>query len=175
MDGFFLVLCFGSGNLPCRTVMILPYNIRDETVARSVLMAQIQTSVGVNWTLRQEEILRHFTQAIDNVRVLTEPHDGGVRVIFLVQTRAILGEVVFIGNSLPANKLRSETELDIGKPLMTALEKARENIRDYYKKKGFPNVELTYKVDGAKQPGAKGFICRNRGSSRKLTRLSFLQ
>ena len=149
-----------------------------ETVARSVLMAQIRTSVGseLDPTVVEEDIKTLYASGhIDNVRVLTEPHDGGVRVIFLVQTRAILGEVVFIGNSLPANKLRGETELEIGKPFNDGfLEKARENLRDYYKKKGFSNVELTYKVDGAKQPGfSRVSFVITEGVNEKLNQIKF--
>ena len=149
-----------------------------ETVARSVIMAQIRTSVGseLDPVAVEEDIKTLYASGhIDNVRVLTEPHDGGVRVIFLVQTRAILGEVVFIGNSLGGNKLRGETELEIGKPFDDKiLERARENLKDYYKKKGFSNVELTYKVDGAKQPGfSRVSFVINEGVHEKLNQVKF--
>ena len=149
-----------------------------ETVARSVIMAQIRTSVGseLDSAVVEEDIKTLYASGhIDNVRVLTEAHDGGVRVIFLIQTRATLGEVVFIGNSLNGSKLRRETELEIGKPFDDgSLETARQNLKDYYKKKGFSNITLTYKVDGAEQPGFSrvSFII-NEGVLEKLNQVKF--
>ena len=46
--------------------------------------------------------------------MLTEPKGDGLKVIYLVQTRSTLGEISFIGNSISSNKLRKDTELEIG-------------------------------------------------------------
>ena len=82
---------------------------------------------------------------------------------------------MFIGNSLNGSKLRGETELEIGKPFDDgSLETARQNLKDYYKKKGFSNITLTYKVDGAEQPGFSrvSFII-NEGVLEKLNQVKF--
>ena len=127
------------------------------TVDQAALSTQIRSKVGSELdAMEVEEDIKNLYSSglVDNVRVLTEPNEGGVRVIFLVRTRAILGEVSFIGNSLATNKLRKETELEIGEAFDdTLLETARVNLEALYKKKGFSNVGITYKVGGAERPG----------------------
>ena len=127
------------------------------TVDQAALIAQIRSKVGSELdAMEVEKDIKNLYSSglVDNVRVLTEPNEGGVRVIFLVQTRAILGEVSFIGNSLATNKLRKETALEIGEAFDdTLLETARVSLEALYKKKGFSNVGITYKVGGAERPG----------------------
>jgi outer membrane protein insertion porin family len=127
------------------------------TVDEAALSTQISSKIGSELdAMEVEKDIKNLYSSglVDNVRVLTEPNEGGVRVIFLVRTRAILGEVSFIGNSLATNKLRKETELEIGEAFDdTFLETARVNLEALYKKKGFSNVGITYKVGGAERPG----------------------
>lgn len=127
------------------------------TVDQAALITQIRSKVGSKLDeMEIEEDIKNLYSSglVENVRVLTEPNEGGVRVIFLVRTRAILGEISFIGNSLATNKLRKETELEIGEAFDdTLLEKGRVNLESLYKRKGFSNVGITYKVGGAERPG----------------------
>ncbi len=152
--------------------------IGEETVASSVILAQIRTAVGseLDSQVVEEDIKSLYSSGhVDSVRVLTEPFNGGVRVIYLVQTRATLGEVVFIGNSLSSTKLRKETELAIGDPFDDGqLENARLNLEDYYKKKGFSNVGVTYKVDSAEQSGfSRVTFVINEGTKERLNKIRF--
>ena len=64
------------------------------TVDQAALIAQIRSKVGSELdAMEVEKDIKNLYSSglVDNVRVLTEPNEGGVRVIFLVQTRAILG------------------------------------------------------------------------------------
>ena len=128
-----------------------------ESVDRSAIMAQIRSKAGsvLDAQIVEEDIKNLYSSGlVDSVRVLTEPQGEGLKVIFLVQTRSTLGEISFIGNSIASNKLRKDTELEIGDSFDdSTLEKARVNLEDTYKKKGYSNVGITYKVDGAQRPG----------------------
>ncbi|MEC9327783.1 MAG: outer membrane protein assembly factor BamA [Verrucomicrobiota bacterium] len=149
-----------------------------QTVDRAALITQIRSKVGSELdAMEVEKDIKNLYSSglVDNVRVLTEPHDGGVRVIFLVRTRAILGEVSFIGNSLATNRLRKETELEIGEAFDdTVLETARVNLEDLYKRKGFSNVGITYKVDGAERPGfSRVTFVVDEGVLERLNKIKF--
>jgi len=149
-----------------------------QTVDRAALITQIRSKVGSELdAMEVEKDIKNLYSSglVDNVRVLTEPHDGGVRVIFLVRTRAILGEVSFIGNSLATNRLRKETELEIGEAFDdTVLETARVNLEDLYKRKGFSNVGITYKVGGAERPGfSRVTFVVDEGVLERLNKIKF--
>lgn len=149
-----------------------------ETVARSVILAQVQTAVGdeLDPQVIEEDIKSLYNSGdVESVRVLNEPYDGGARVIYLVQTRATLGEVMFIGNSLSSSKLRKETELEIGDPFDDGqLESARLNLEDYYKKKGFSDIGVTYTVAGAGQAGfSRVTFVVSEGTREKLHKVRF--
>ena len=88
-----------------------------ESVDRSAIMAQIRSKAGseLDAQIVEEDIKNLYSSGlVESVRVLTEPSGDGSKVIFLVQTRATLGEISFIGNSISSSKLRKDTELEIG-------------------------------------------------------------
>ena len=148
------------------------------TVDQAALIAQIRSKVGSELdAMEVEKDIKNLYSSglVDNVRVLTEPNEGGVRIIFLVQTRAILGEVSFIGNSLATNKLRKETALEIGEAFDdTLLETARVSLEALYKKKGFSNVGITYKVGGAERPGfSRVTFVVDEGVLERLSKVKF--
>ena len=127
-------------------------------------------------TIVEEDIKNLYSSGlVESVRVLTEPKGEGLRVIFLVQTRSTLGEISFIGNSIASNKLRKDTELEIGDSFDdSTLEKARVNLEDTYKKKGYSNVGITYKVDGAQRPGfSRVTFVVDEGALERLKKVKF--
>jgi outer membrane protein insertion porin family len=177
---FALILIVASSSLVrAETVKdVAVQYVGEETVARSVILAQIRTKVGseLDSQIITEDIKSLYDSGhVESVRVLNEAYNGGARVIFLVQTRATLGEVAFIGNSLTSTKLRKETELEIGDPFDdTQLENARLNLEDYYKKKGFSDVSLSYRVDGAEQSGfSRVTFVINEGTKERLNKIRF--
>ena len=145
---------------------------------QAALTAQIRSKVGNELdAMEVEEDIKNLYSSglVDNVRVLTEPKGDGVRVIFMVRTRAILGEVTFIANSLATNRLRKETELEIGEAFDdTLLETARVSLEDLYKKKGFSNVGITYKVGGSERPGfSRVTFVVDEGVMERLNKVKF--
>ena len=126
-----------------------------ESVDRSAIMAQIRSKAGseLDAQIVEEDIKNLYSSGlVESVRVLTEPSGDGSKVIFLVQTRAVRG-ISFIGNSISSSKLRKDTELEIGDSFDDTSLKARVSLEATYKKKGYSNVGITYKVDGAQRPG----------------------
>ena len=103
-----------------------------ESVDQSAIMAQIRTKAGseLDPQIVEEDIKNLYSSGlVESVRVLTEPKGNGLKVIYLVQTRSTLGEISFIGNSISSNKLRKDTELEIGDSFDdTSLEKARVSL-----------------------------------------------
>ena len=149
-----------------------------ESVDRSAIMAQIRSKAGsvLDAQIVEEDIKNLYSSGlVDSVRVLTEPQGEGLKVIFLVQTRSTLGEISFIGNSIASNKLRKDTELEIGDSFDdSTLEKARVNLEDTYKKKGYSNVGITYKVDGAQRPGfSRVTFVIDEGALERLKKIKF--
>jgi len=149
-----------------------------ESVDRSAIMAQIRSKAGsvLDAQIVEEDIKNLYSSGlVDSVRVLTEPKGEGLKVIFLVQTRSTLGEISFIGNSIASNKLRNDTELEIGDSFDdSTLEKARVNLEDTYKKKGYSNVGITYKVDGAQRPGfSRVTFVIDEGALERLKKIKF--
>lgn len=177
---FALILMFATSSV-ARAETVKDVSIQyvgEETVARSVILAQIRTKVGseLDSQIITEDIKSLYDSGhVESVRVLNESYNGGARVIFLVQTRATLGEIAFIGNSLASSKLRKETELEIGDPFDDSqLENARLNLEDYFKKKGFSDVALSYKVDSAEQAGfSRVTFVIDEGTKERLNKIRF--
>ena len=149
-----------------------------ESVDRSAIMAQIRSKAGseLDAQIVEEDIKNLYSSGlVESVRVLTEPSGDGSKVIFLVQTRATLGEISFIGNSISSSKLRKDTELEIGDSFDdSSLEKARVSLEATYKKKGYSNVGITYKVDGAQRPGfSRVTFVIDEGALERLKKVKF--
>src|SRR5580698_2314023 len=75
--------------------------IGPETVNRAVVMANIQTAVGKPRTREMiEQDVRNLinTGYFFDVRVLEEPMTDGVRVVFQVQGKATIKEIIMEGN-----------------------------------------------------------------------------
>lgn len=149
-----------------------------ESVDQSAIMAQIRTKAGseLDPQIVEEDIKNLYSSGlVESVRVLTEPKGDGLKVIYLVQTRSTLGEISFIGNSISSNKLRKDTELEIGDSFDdSSLEKARVSLEDTYKRKGYSNVGITYKVDGAQRPGfSRVTFVIDEGTLERLKKVKF--
>src|SRR5580698_7899279 len=89
--------------LPEETIVreIVVRFIGPETVNRAVVMANIQTAVGKPRTREMiEQDVRNLinTGYFFDVRVLEEPMTDGVRVVFQVQGKATIKEIIMEGN-----------------------------------------------------------------------------
>ena len=128
------------------------------SVSEARILANVSTKIGdtLDETVIEQDIKSLYASGdVDNVRMFSEPYAGGARVIILVEARASLGDIKFLGNSaIDDFRLRKEVELAMGSSFDdTQLEAARQAIYDLYTKKKFTDINVTYKTsvgaDGA--------------------------
>src|SRR5450432_1395012 len=118
-----------------------------QTVSKDRVLANIKTKVGTPYseTTVEEDIRGLYdTGKIQNVRIFGEPKGNGVRVQVILATRALVTEIEIDGaESFKAKKLRNEIKFKV--PSYTdaeKLEEGRQNILDFYQRKGFPGVDV---------------------------------
>ncbi|MGD1018816.1 MAG: outer membrane protein assembly factor BamA [Verrucomicrobiia bacterium] len=129
-----------------------------ETVNRSIVMANIQTAVGKP---RSRDVIEQDVRNLINtgyffdVRVLEEPVVDGVRVVFQVQGKATIKEILIEGEKqFKDARLRKECSQKVGDSLdeRKAHDDAQK-MRDLYQKAGYPDVKVTYEVGLDKDTG----------------------
>ncbi len=130
-----------------------------QTVAPERLLSHMSTRVGDVLSLAQidEDVKSLYASGdVENVRILSDKVSGGVALIVVAQTRAVYGGVQFVGNTLiDTSKLAKSVELKVNKPIdESVLQKAREEMQELYRKKGFSAATITYRI-GA--PTAEGY------------------
>jgi outer membrane protein insertion porin family len=129
-----------------------------ETVNRAVVMANIQTAVGKPRTREMiEQDVRNLinTGYFYDVRVLEEPMVDGVRVVFQVQGKATIKEIIIEGNKrFKEERLKREYSQKVGDSLDER--KAHDDahkMQDLYEKSGYPDSKVTYEVSIDKDTG----------------------
>jgi outer membrane protein insertion porin family len=129
-----------------------------ETVNRSVVMANIQTAVGKP---RSREMIEQDVRNLINtgyfydVRVLEEPMVDGVRVVFQVQGKAMIKEIIMEGNKrFKEERLKREYSQKVGDSLdeRKAHDDARK-MEELYQKSGYPDIKVIYEVSIDKDTG----------------------
>lgn len=118
-----------------------------ETVSKDRVLANMKTKVGMPYseTTVEEDIRGLYeTGKIQNVRIFGEPRGNGVRVQVILATRALVTEIEIDGaQSFSAKKLRKEIKFKVPSPAdAEKLEEGRQNIADFYQKKGFPGATV---------------------------------
>ncbi len=121
------------------------------SVSKARILANVSTKVGdtLDQTVVENDIKSLYASGdVESVRMFAEPYSGGQRLIILVETRASLGRVHFLGNEgIDDKTLRKEVELAVGTSFDDAkLEEARRAIAERYAKKGYSDATVTYKT-----------------------------
>ncbi len=130
------------------------------TVTEDRILSRLSTKVGDPFSQAKvdEDIKKLYSGGdVENIRILAEPQgDSGVRLIVVVQTRAMLGSVDFRGNSaVTTKKLNKKVDLEVGESIDIAqVQEGRTAIQEIYRKAGYPEVSVNYTI-GA--PNAQGF------------------
>ncbi len=129
-----------------------------QTVAPERLRGMIGVQTGQTLSIdRTEEDIRTLIGSgeVENVRVLQEDFNGGVRVIYMIETRAGLDSVNFVGNAAVSSaKLRDQIELTAGQTVRTStLIAGKEKIEDIYVRRGFSDVSVSYRIEPATRDG----------------------
>lgn len=133
--------------------------VGNQTVSPDRIRSHMASRVGEKLSLSQvDEDVRNLYASgdVENVRILSENVSGGVSLIAVVQTRAVYGGVQFVGNTLiETSKLEKKVDLRVNKPIdESVLKTAREEMKELYRKKGFSEATVTYRI-GA--PTAEGY------------------
>ncbi|MFT4546375.1 MAG: outer membrane protein insertion porin family [Verrucomicrobiales bacterium] len=121
-------------------------------VSEGAVLANMKTKVGdsLDTAVLDEDLKRLYeSNLVENVNFLQEPYSGGMRLIVMIEARAKLREILFIGNSaISSKKLRNKIELmanELWDDLK--LQQAREDILKMYSKEGYSTVDVSYRVD----------------------------
>jgi outer membrane protein insertion porin family len=118
-----------------------------ETVAKDRVLANMRTKVGQPYsetTVEDDIRTLYDTGKIQNVRIFGEPAGNGVRVQVILATRTLITEIEIDGTtSFKASKVRSQIKFRVPSPSdAEKLEEGRQNIIDFYQRKGFPSVDV---------------------------------
>ena len=121
------------------------------TLSRQRILTNMKTTVGQPYsetTVEDDVRALYATGLVTNVRIYGEPLPDGVKVIVVVQTRVTLAGVYIQGaERVKVARIRREINLKINTPLdEQILEQARQKIVELYQKRGFPDVDVQYKL-----------------------------
>lgn len=131
----------------------------DPNRIRGMLSSRVGQFFSIEATERDIETLGASGE-IENVQILQEPFRGGVRLIYVVQTRAALGTLRFQGNTkFKERKLRDKVEIASGDTIseLTLLE-GKEAIEKLYIESGYSDVQVAYDVRNTDRDGFQDVI-----------------
>ncbi|MCX6909736.1 MAG: outer membrane protein assembly factor BamA [Verrucomicrobia bacterium] len=127
-------------------------------ISDGVILANIQAKAGQQTTrtaLGQDVRNLYATGYFTNVHVAQEDVEGGVKVLFTVQGKAKIKEIIVEGNEkIKASKVRKEMDLKVGEPLdERKVVLAQKKIEEYYEKAGFEQAAIRYDISIDQQSG----------------------
>ncbi len=150
-----------------------------ETVSRDKILANMRTRVGKSYSsATTEEDIRNLyaTGNVSNVRIFGEPATDGVKVIVVVATKSTISEVGIRGNlRFKESKLRDQITTKPGDALSEAtLESDRQKILEYYRGKGFGDIDVRFRTEGnGKQGTSRVYFDITEGAKTKIDRVVF--
>ena len=118
-----------------------------ETVSKDRVLANMRTKIGSPYseaTVEDDIRALYETGKIQNVRIFGEPQGNGVHVQVILATRALVTEIEIDGaQSFKAKKLRDQIKFKVPAPSdAERLEQGRQNIIEFYQRKGFTGVDV---------------------------------
>lgn len=151
-----------------------------ETISRERVMANLKTKVGDPYSERaaEEDVRALFaTGDVANVRIFAEPADDGVRVVVLLQGRAVVNEILIEGASaVPVDRLRRELTFKVGDRLSEdQVEASRQAMLELYQDRNFGGVEITQRVEVDERSGESRVVFTvNEGTKQVVRRIDFV-
>ena len=124
-----------------------------QAVSKEKILANMQTRVGRPYSAQTvQEDIRRLSQMgpLSNVRIFGEPAGDGVKVVVVVVTKRTVSELLITGaGRIKESKLREDLTTKPGESLSeSALEGDRQKILEKYRKKGFSDIDVSYRTDG---------------------------
>ena len=128
-----------------------------QVVNEPAVIRLIETRVGDRLSVRSaRETIAHLMslRRYEDVRVLTEPVSGGVRVKYMLIPQHPIDRVQFTGTvALPEDDLRRVVTERFGTtPSATRKDEVAEAVRLEYRRRGYPSAKVTARVDVFHQP-----------------------
>jgi len=154
--------------------------VGNRTVSPDRIRSQMSTKVGqpLSAAKLDEDVKRLYSNGdVKNARILYEPATGGIALIVVVQTRALYSRVKFQGNTfISDSKLAKQIDLSVNKKIdEKAIREGREKIQEMYRKKGFPETTVTYRIGAPNEQGYSNVIFTiNEGTQGVLRKVSFV-
>lgn len=154
--------------------------VGDASISKDRVLANLSTKVGdiLSPATIDEDIKNLYASGdFENIRVLSKEVAGGVALKLVVQTRALLGEVRFAGNSVfDSEKLTKEADLRVNRPIDEAkIREGRESILELYRKRGFPEASVNYQVSAPDRQGYSSVTFTvDEGGQAKLRNVTFV-
>lgn len=133
------------------------------TIDRARIEGMLATRVGQAFNIDATDAdIRALVGSgeIDNARVLTEPFQGGLRVIYVVETRAALASLRFNGNTvLDSRKLAEKVPLAVGDTVSEVkLLEGKQEIEKLYAGRGFSDIDVSYRVNNTNRAGFQDVV-----------------
>ncbi|MEO7166952.1 MAG: outer membrane protein assembly factor BamA, partial [Chthoniobacterales bacterium] len=150
-----------------------------ETIAKDRILANIRTKIGAPYsetTVEDDIRALYATGKIQNVRIFGEPSGNGVRVQVILATRALVTEIEIDGaQSFRAAALRGQIKFKVPSPAdAEKLEEGRQNIADYYQRKGFTAVDVQLQLVTDENRGtARAIYTINEGEKGAIQAIRF--
>lgn len=150
-----------------------------ETISRERVMANLKTKVGIPYSERaaEDDVKALFaTGDVSNVRIFAEPQADGVRVVVLVQGRAVVTEILVEGAvEVPANRLRKELKFKVGDSLNEEkVELSRQAMVELYQDRNYSGVSITTKVDTNGRGDSRVIFNVDEGLKQVVRRIEFV-
>jgi outer membrane protein insertion porin family len=159
--------------------IVLNY-VGPETISRERVMANLKTKVGDTYSERaaEDDVRAIFaTGDVSNVRIFAEPEADGVRVIVLLQGRAVVTEILVEGSeSISAGRLRKELTYKVGDRLNEEqIELSRQAMVELYQDRNFSGVDITTRIDTNDRTGDSRVVYTvNEGGKEVVKRIDFV-
>ena len=150
-----------------------------ETVAKDRVLANMRTKVGAPYsetTVEDDIRALYATGKIQNVRIFGEPRGNGVHVQVILATRALVTEIEIDGaQSFKARTLRDKIKFKVPSPTdAEKLEEGRQNIIDFYQRKGFTGIDVQLQVKTDESRGtARAIYTINEGEKGAIRTIRF--
>ncbi len=165
-------------NAPRKTVtdVIIEGN---RIVSTDTILLKIKTTMGRELIQKQlnEDMKRLYAAGLfSDVSVKTEDYKDGLRVIFTVVEKSVIKKIVFQGNESIAERLllkeiETKPEAVLDDRIVSSDVK---KIKAYYNKKGFPLVEVNYRVEPDEENKSTLFIIIDEKIKYRVKRITFM-
>ena len=150
-----------------------------QTISKDRILVNMKTKVGAPYsetTVEDDIRALYNTGKIQNVRIFGEPEGNGVRVQVILATRALVTEIELAGvESFKPKTIRSRIKFKVPAPAdAEKLEEGRQNIVDFYQRKGFPGVDVQLQLVTNEERGtARAVYTVNEGTHGAVKQIQF--